>query len=175
MKWALLLQPNFYRIHNPYRRILWKEMKRILYLEVLHEALQRQASNEPGAIILDEGPIYILSRLRVFGGDVVDSISFQRWWSTAIKRWASTVDAIVWLDAADPILAFRIRTREQPCPINDQTDSALFKFLARYRTAFEKVITELTAVAGPRVIKFSTDQESLEQIAERVLLQVGRI
>jgi deoxyadenosine/deoxycytidine kinase len=171
LKWALLLQPTFLRIHNPYRRILWKEMKRILYLQVLHEIIEQEASKNDQPIVLDEGPVYMLSRLRVFGGAAIESASFESWWQTAITQWAATVDAIVWLDADNPILAHRIRTRDQPYPIKDMSDSAVYKFFARYRTAFEKVISEMTTNAGPQVMKFITHEEPVERIADFILLQ----
>lgn len=171
LKWALLLQPTFLRIHNPYRRILWKEMKRILYLQVLHELIEQEASKNDQPIVLDEGPVYMLSRLRVFGGAAIQSASFESWWQAAISQWATTVDAIVWLDADNPILAHRIRTRDQPYPIKDMSDSAVYRFFARYRAAFEKVISEMTANAGPQVMKFITHEEPVERIADLVLLR----
>ena len=161
--------PTFLRIHKPYRGILWKEMKRILYLKALHQLLQQETAKSYRAIVLDEGPVYMLSRLRVFGGEAIQGISFDKWWQSTINQWANTVDAIVWLDAEDPVLAHRILTRNQPYPLKDLSDSSVSNFFARYRAAFEQVISELTAGDGPEVIKFLTDRETTEQIADRIL------
>ena len=169
IKQALLLLPTFMRIHRPYRGILWKEMKRILYLKALCQLLEQEATKGYTAIILDEGPVYMLSRLQVFGGDAIRAVSFEKWWQSAIHQWANIVDTIVWLDAEDPVLAHRIRTRNQPSPVKDTTDSSIYKFSARYRAAFGQVISQLTAGDGPGVIKFVTDAQSMEQIADRIL------
>jgi len=166
---ALLLLPTFLRIHRPYKGFQWREIKRILYLTALHRLLQREASKNYRAIILDEGPVYMLSRLRVFGGEAIESHSFEKWWKGAISEWANTIDAIVWLDAEDPILADRIRARDQPYPVKDISDSSVRKFLARYRAAFNHVIAELTVGDGPKVFKFVTDRESTDQIANKIL------
>ena len=169
IKGVFLLLPTFLRIHRPYRGILWKEMKRILYLKALHQLLKQEAAKSYRAIVLDEGPVYMLSRLRVFGGGAIQGLSFEKWWQSAINEWANTVDAIIWLDADNPTLAQRIRTRNQPCPVKDMTDSSLHVFFGRYRAAFEQVISELTAGDGPEVIKFVTHREATEQIADRIL------
>lgn len=168
IKQALLLLPTFLHIHRPYQGILRKEMKRILYLKVLSQLIEQEAAKGYKAIILDEGPVYMLSRLQVFGGQAIQSLSFEKWWRSAINQWANTVDTIVWLDAEDPVLAHRIRTRNQPSPVKDTTDSSIYKFSARYRAAFGQVISQLTASGGPEVIKFVTDRQSIEQIADRI-------
>lgn len=163
---AVLLLPTFLRIHRPYRKVLWKEMKRILYLKALHRLLRQEEAKGYKAIVLDEGPVYMLSRLRVFGGEAIQNLSFEKWWQSAINQWANTIDGIVWLDAEDPTLADRVRTRNQPYPIKDISDSSMKNFFALYRAAFEHVITELTANDGPEVIKFLTDRDSTDQIAD---------
>jgi len=164
---VLLLVPTFLRIHSrPSKGVQWKEMKRILYLKALHRLLRQEKAKGYEAIVLDEGPVYMLSRLRVFGGEAIQSLSFEKWWQSAIKQWANTIDGIVWLDAEDPTLADRIRTRNQPYPMKDISDLSMKKFFALYRAAFEHVITELTANDGPEVIKFSTDRDSTDQIAD---------
>src|SRR4029453_15029863 len=86
IKEAFLLLPTFLDIHRPYKPILWKEMKRILYLKALHQLLQRETTQNHIAIVLDEGPVYMLSRLRVFGGETIQSLSFEKWWHAAITQ-----------------------------------------------------------------------------------------
>ncbi len=169
IKDAFLLLPTFLALHTPYNGLHWKEMKRILYLETLSQILQQEASKNNRAIILDEGPIYMLSRLRVFADEGIYNDSFKQWWQSTINQWADSVDVIVCLDAEDPILARRIRTRNQPYPVKDTTDRSLREFFARYRAAFKQVISEMTTHKGPKIITFVTDQESTKQIADKIL------
>jgi deoxyadenosine/deoxycytidine kinase len=166
---AFPLLPTFLDLHRPYRRVLWKEMKRILYLETLHKLLKREASGNHKAIIFDEGPVYMLSRIQVFGHKALNTGFFEEWWHTSVSHWANLVDVIVWLDADDSVLAQRLRTRNQQYPIGDTTDRSLREFLARYRLAFERVISELTACNGPKVIRFTTHDQSIKQIADKLI------
>ena len=166
---AFSLFPTFLDLHRPYRGFFWKEMKRILYLEALHKLLKREASGNHRAIIFDEGPVYMLSRIQVLGHDALKTDCFEEWWQASVSQWANLVDVIVWLDADDSILAQRLRARNQPYPIKDRTDRSLREFLARYRSAFERVISELTACDGPRVITFTTHNESVKQIADKLI------
>jgi shikimate kinase len=166
---AFPLLPTFLRIHRPYRGLLWKEMKRIVYLQALERLLRREAVRSHSAIVLDEGPVYMLSRLRVFGGEAIESPSFERWWRGAVGRWAEALDAVVWLDAPDAVLARRVRARGRPYPLNDTSETALCKLFSSYRAAFERVISELTDGGGPRVFKFATDRQSAERVADSIL------
>ena len=169
---AFLLLPTFVRLHQPFKGIRVKEMKRILYLQTLHRLLQFELSKGYRAIVLDEGPVYMLSRLKVFGGDHLQGLSFEKWWQSAIDMWSKTLDAIIRLDANDAVLITRISERNQPYPVQDMSTSSLAKFFASYRAAFEQVIAEMTAANGPKVIKFVTDTTPTEQIANEISLRL---
>jgi len=166
---TLPLLSTLVSLHQPYKGLLWKEMKRILYLQVLRQMLRQELTKNHSAIVLDEGPVYMLSRMRVLNPNVLGSLSFKKWWHAAIKEWASTLDVIIWLDAQDSTLIRRIRTRNQPYPISDMSDSSARKFIALYRSAFQCVIAELTIPSGPAVFRFITDQDTTEQIADKIL------
>ena len=166
---TLPLLSTFLGLHQPYQGLLWKEMKRILYLQVLHQMLKQESTKNYSAIVLDEGPVYMLSRMRVFNPQAIGRLSFKKWWHAAITEWASTLDVIIWLDAQDSTLIRRIRTRNQPYPISDMSDSSARKFISLYRSAFQCVIAELTIPSGPEVFRFITDQETTEQIADKIL------
>ncbi len=85
------------------------------------------------------------------------------------RRWAGRLDAVVWLDAPDEVLARRIRGREKPHRMKACSDEEISAFLARYREAYEGVLSELRAASGLKVIRVSTDAGTPEQIAEEVL------
>ena len=65
---AFALVPTFVALHRPFRGVLWKEMKRITYLATLRHRLQEQRKGSR-PVVLDEGPVYMLARLRVLGGN----------------------------------------------------------------------------------------------------------
>ena len=174
VKTAFRLRSAFLSLHAPYNGLLWKEMKRILYLETLYRTLQREASKDYEAIIFDEGPVYMLSRLRVFGKEGIKSDRFKELWQLAVGQWADAVDVIVWLDAEDLILAQRIRMRKQPYPVKDTTDGSLRELFARYRAAFRQVISELTSTDGPTIVRLVTDRESMTHTVEKIKSTLDR-
>jgi thymidylate kinase len=97
----------------------------------------------------------------------------QRWWRAALQRWAATLDVIIWLDAPDAVLAQRIRTRNGTHPCAEWGDRALYEFFARWRAGYQHVVSQLTEVHGPKVMKFATDQESTDRIADRILTSLN--
>ena len=63
--------------------------------------------------VFDHGPLFRIARLRAFGPRLVESAAFRRWSEAAVRRWARLLDAVVWLDAPDALLAERIDARDE--------------------------------------------------------------
>ncbi|MGH7526052.1 MAG: AAA family ATPase [Gemmatimonadales bacterium] len=169
---AVALVPTFLALHRGAGGVLWKEMKRITYLRTLHRILVGTARS-PRPVLLDEGPVYMLARLRMYGGDRMGSPAFQQWWRSAFEQWARTLDLVVWLDAPDAVLIDRIRTRSQRHRMQEVADSSILQFLTSYRQAYTEVIAGLTAPLHLRVLSFRTDQEPATRIAEQVGAAIG--
>ena len=168
------LLPTFLRLHWPPRRVLAKEMKRILRVQALHRLVR--TTRWRGPILFDEGPVYMLARLLVFGGDAVQTPAFSRWWHQAIAQWARTLSAIVWVDASDDVLVARLNTRAQPHPLGGAPDSVVRAFLASYREAFRRVLADLQAAGTPAPWIMVTDRTSVVETARVILarLQTAR-
>lgn len=165
---AVLLLPSLFRLYRDSRWFTWEEIKTLVYLKELHRVLRRQASN--GAItILDQGPVYLLTRLHVLRGETVARQSQSRWWDSVLKHWSQTLDMVIWLDAPDAMLLERIRARNKWHAINEKPKVEAAEFLARYRASYSRIICGLRADDGPRVVRFDTAQESLGQIMDKVL------
>jgi hypothetical protein len=150
------------------------EMKRMIYLESLADLLSRPAPPGREAIVLDEGPVYFLARLRVYGADEVGRAGFAAWWPGAVARWASVLHLLVWLDAPDSVLAGRIRARSQRHRTQVLPEAEVGAFLAGYRTEYTALLEELTRQGPVDVISARTDQEPVESIARRVEVAVTR-
>lgn len=166
------LLPTFLSLHWPPRRVLTKEMKRILRVHALHR-LVRTASGPGGDLILfDEGPIYMLARILVFGGAAVQSPAFTRWWHGAIALWARTLSAVVWVDAPDDVLAARLNTRVQPHRLRGASEPVMRAFFASYRDAFRRVLTDLEAAGAPAPWVVATGDTSVRDAADAILARV---
>jgi hypothetical protein len=172
---AVSLTLTFGRMHRPYRGLFWKEMKRMIYLSTLLRELKEPRFYGASAIVLDEGAVYMLARLLVYGGERIRGRAFQRWWSEVIEQWAHALDLLVCLDAPDAILVQRLRSRNQPHAVKALSDEAIAKFISSYRAAYDRVIASLTVSGGPRVIRVRTDEESLGQTTRRIAAELRGI
>jgi deoxyadenosine/deoxycytidine kinase len=168
--WAL---PKVFGLYRSRRRIRWDEVKLIIRLNALHQLLGRESSKNYKTLLLDEGTIFALVKLLAFSDEKGKSNRFDNWTQSLLSRWASRLDAVIWLDAPDAVLAERIRTRSKNHRVKDKTDQEIYEFLARYRRSYERVISELTTRHGLKLIRFSTEHETLEQIADHVLVGVS--
>lgn len=153
------------------RRPSLEDIKLIIQINALRRLLARESDKGYRALLCDEGGVFGLAKLKAFG---VDSGSGSNGWMSGLfNHVAPTLDAVIWLDAADAVLAQRIREREKPHRTKHLSEAEIFEHLASYRTAFEKVIVELKQRNSFKVIRFRTDRESLEEIAGQILAGAG--
>ena len=75
---------------------------------------------------------------------------------------------LLFVDAPDAVLAQRIRERAKPHRTKNLQEEKICEHLARYRSAFEQIMTELTQRSQVKVISFRTDSQPLEEIASRI-------
>lgn len=169
-----LAMPKVFGLYRSRRRLRWEEVKLIVRLNALHQLLGRESSKSYKTLLLDEGTIFALVKLLAFNNDGERNSGFDKWTHSVLDRWAGRLDAVIWLDAPDEVLAERIRARHKAHRVKDKTDQEIYEFLGRYRHSYESVLTELSARHGLKLIRFSTEQESLEQIADQVLAGVGK-
>jgi hypothetical protein len=145
-----------------------EDIKLVIQINALRRLLRREAAKGYRALLLDEGGVFGLAKLRAFGGDDAASDSIS-WMTGLFNQVGTTLDAVIWLDAPDAVLARRIRERDKPHRTKDLSEVEIFEHLARYREAFERVMAELTERNSVRVIKFRTDREPLEEIANQIM------
>ena len=138
-----------------------------------HHVLARQAARSEGIIVLDQGPVFILSWLSEFGPEGLKCQSPGTWWDNMIKQWAAALAAVIRLDASDAVLVERINARSKSHAVKGKPEEEMHRFLTRGRVSMEAVISRLAVNGGPRVLRFDTGQESPDQIAEKVLAAFG--
>jgi len=149
--------------------VAWDEVKHFARLDALHASLVRPGRNGHRLVVLDEGPVYTLSWLQVIGHQRLRNGGAKRWWWDTLRRWARTLDAVVLLDAPDPVLASRIRERDKPHLMKDRSLREIAGFSAAYRAATDRVLAGLTACGGPPLLTLETSDEPSERLSERLL------
>lgn len=149
-----------------------KELRSMNYVVGWAEGLERGGARDALAVF-DHGPIFRLARLRAFGPRLVESAAFARWADAAVARWARLLDALVWLDAPDALLAARIDGRDERHRMQGGAAADTERFLARYRAAYDALLSKLAAAGAPAPIRIDTSREAPERIAERLLATLG--
>jgi deoxyadenosine/deoxycytidine kinase len=173
---ALPLVPTGLELFRNAPRSWWQSFLLLVRLATLHAVLQREAGHAYRAVILDEGPVFTLTRLRVFEEASFQNARFARCWRAALEQWAATLDVVIWLDAPDHVLTERIRSRPKAHRVKQRSDQAIGEFLARYRRAYRLVLDQMATAHRIRLVEISTTTESADQIAAAilpVLTQVG--
>ena len=122
--------------------------------------------------ILDQGPVYLLAETSEFGPDYLKEQKADGFWKNLYSCWADTLDMIVWLDAPDTQLMNRIRNRDKGHIIKNESDESTFEFLARYRKAYERTISNLSSNHSDlKIIRFDTSNTTAEEIVCRLLFE----
>jgi hypothetical protein len=142
-------------------------------LEGWHLVLGKQASRDRGIIVLDQGPVFILSWLSAFGPDGLKGQVAEDWWNNVIEQWAATLDMVVCLDAPDTVLIGRINDRSKSHAVKGRPQQDVLTFLARGRASMDEVLARLSAGGGPTVLRFDTARRSPDQIADELLVEFG--
>ena len=143
------------------------ELAQMIRLGALRQVVRDQARTHR-VILLDEGPVFALSWLDVFFARNGDRVPAS-WRRRVITQWASLLDVVVFIDAADITLANRIRTREKPHMVKGLSDDEIFGFSAGFRRAFERTIGELSQAGPVAIDTLSTDTAPQDENTARLL------
>lgn len=165
---ALVLAPTAFELFSENTR-WWPGLRQLVRLRTLHPALARAAGSGSRAIILDEGPLFSLTRLGVFQRADVGHGRLAREWRAELARWSNELDVVVWLDAPDRVLSERIRGRDKEHQVKNATEAEVTEFLDRYRSAYLGVLDSVRAAGHVRVVKIETHEHTIDHIAELIL------
>ena len=150
-------------------RSWWPAMVHILRLRTLPSALAAAKRSGHRAIVLDEGPVFSLTRLIVFQDAHRCGGRLTQEWQRAYTRWIDGLDGIVWLDAPDTVLVRRIRERDKAHRIKGKTDDEILRFLRRYRDAFQDVLVEFRSAGRARITEIDSSGQTADQLAAALL------
>ena len=137
-------------------------------------SILKKESKDNKVIILDQGPVYLLTETSEFGPKYLKRQNAQGFWRGLYSRWAVMLDMIIWLDAVDTDLIKRIRSRDKDHVVKDESVDTTLEFLARYRKAYERTISNLSANhSGLKVFRFDTSQQSTDEIVNTLVFEFG--
>jgi hypothetical protein len=155
-----------------YRGTRWfgmEEIRSMAYLDCWLPYLQKEAVKKNIIAVLDPGSVYWLSNLCEFGAEITQSPQFKKWWDAMYQRWASALDAIIWLDAPDELLYNRVIHRNEWHEVQQQAQDVAVASFVHYREWYGKITKAIASQRDVKTFSFRTDQVSTEQIANQVL------
>ena len=170
---SIFLLPNLLRGSLSGRWFTWQEIKMMVYLQGWHHVLERRSSSDR-VVVLDQGPVFQLAWLRHYDPGNFGSPDLGAWWDEMLRRWATRLDLVIWLDAPDATLLSRIRGRTSWHVLKDMSEQEGLRFLAGFRRSYEEVITKFAAMGGPKVIRLNSNQNSSREILDQALTHLGR-
>ena len=146
-----------------------EELKQIVRLNALRLFVGRRVGRA-AVVVLDEGPVFALSWLRVFGHPRLQNGRAEPWWLATYAVWAALLDRLVLLDAPEPALTSRIRERNKPADIfRAMSDEEIGDVVGRYRIGFERVLTGLARAGGPPPVTLATTETTPGRLGDAVL------
>jgi broad-specificity NMP kinase len=172
---GLRLSPSLLDNCRRTRSLLWDESRHMVRLATLHRKLLGAQWPDNRTVVFDEGPIFALAWLRGFGHQIMRSEASNLWWQATLRDWAPVMDVVVVVEAADALLARRIRTRPHAHEVKEFSDPEIIAWMARFRSALSWVLEGLAREGGPTVLRITTEREPPELLAERVAAALDRI
>lgn len=169
------LLPTYLRQYRHSRWFSWRETRSMACLKAGLHALGRQSSNHDTVTVLDHGPIYRLAFLRALGPEITTSQPYERWWASLLNQWTEVITLIIWLDAPNVVLQERIRARNSRHTIKEKPEPEAYAFLNDYRSFLEQTIAEVMADRQVTLLRFDTNDESVNQIVDKILATFGSI
>ena len=136
--------------------------------------LQKELRIPGKVIVLDQGPVFLLTEICELRPDSRAAKPTPNMWRHLYHKWASVLDAIVWLDTQDAFLLQRIRSRDKAHPVKDKCTEKAIGFLDRYRAAYEHSLSLLRACNPDlRVFRFDTNSATAAEIAAYLIGELG--
>jgi hypothetical protein len=175
---ALRTLPDMLRVARAAQAIPSAELQQVVRLHALDLRLTEIGRTGSAAtVVLDEGPVFALSWFRVIGHHCFrnGSAELEPWWTRTLAHWARRIDVIVLLDAPDPLLVHRLRTRTKPHPFLRRPDQDIYALNQAYRSEYEWLIPALAELGGPRLVSLCADRIEPADLADRVLASAREV
>jgi len=149
------------------------ELELIIRMNALDVLVSRQPSNGSKTLLMDEGIVFALGKLWTLDEESSGKRELSGWMRGVLAHWAPKLGSVIWLDAPDDVLIERLRSRPKPHRVKRAPEREIQEFMARYRRAYEHIVSALMAHTNLKVIRFDTSLETPGRIADRVLVEIS--
>ena len=136
--------------------------------------LKRRRRYPCTTVLLEEGGLCLLAKLRAFGSAAINGPEAQVWWARMCDQWAGTLDVVIRLDAPAATLVRRVRSRRLVHEIDALSNDQAAQYLERIRNAQTTVLSRIMRQARhPSLLEFNTTIASAAEISENVLARLA--
>lgn len=156
----------------------WNRLSLMVRLQTFGDILDRIRASESTVVLLDQGPVYMLSILRrALSGDgppSSESRAFEVYWDRILAAWSNRLDYVIVLDASDDLLYGRVHERPTEHKVKRMSEREASRVFLRSRMSTEPILELLGEHAwSPAIVRFRTDEAGALEIARRVLEEIG--
>lgn len=165
---AIPLIPIFISLHRHglNRKLTRGQQVTMIILQGWPWLLRQTCRADGNIVILDQGPVHMLSDLLRFGPNNLRQIA-SSWWDRTCQEWGNLLHVVVCLDAPDAVLLDRVRHREKDHGLKHGTDLQAIQFLDRCRKTQDSTLACMQRNShGPTVVCFNTSEISLADIVQ---------
>ena len=151
------------------RTVPRETLKQIIRLNALYLFVQRRVGHAR-LVVLDEGPVFALSWLMVFGHPRLQDGRVEAWRRQTYSAWATALDRLVTLKATAPILTARIRKRRKDDDVfRRMTGPQVLDVIARYGEAVDRVLSGFVTAGAAAPLELAAADASPERLSQIVL------
>ena len=137
------------------------QLRHLIRLDTLRRRLAVASRSGHSVLLLDEGPLYSLARLRAFWPPELNGGRLDARLRRVTAGWMRGLDIVVHLDAPNELLARRIERRDKDHRMRGQSEATIFGFLDRYRAAYADLLSEARSRRHIAVIDIDTSVTSI--------------
>ncbi len=155
------------------RQFTPRELAWMMIIKNWAEHLSKYENNFSNTLLLDQGPVFLLTSLFCFGPSCKEERIKEDFWQPIFKKWADALDMIIFLDASNDILYQRIFSRPKSHLVLEQNRVVVFDFLNRWRSGYTTVLHQLSIQpSAPRILKIDTERVPIDRICRLVKMEV---
>lgn len=158
---------------NNDRKLTRRELAWLMIVNNWPGQLMRSSNGTSRALIIDQGPVFLITSLYCFGPSWMRRPKTEEFWREVFVKWAKTLDMIVLLDASNECLYQRIISRSKSHIMKDKDAAAVYEFLDRWRAGYNEVLEKLTMQSPcPRLYRIDSEKVPIDRISRLVKMEI---
>jgi adenylate kinase family enzyme len=120
--------------------------------------------------IVDQGAIFLISYLRVWGSKCLFRPNMQGWWDQIYRNWSKTINLVILLDASDDVLLARINNRSQDHILKGESDQISRDWIIKYRNLYNEILNQFASHSkGFSVLRINSGTSSIDEIINQII------